>query len=94
MIGGCCGKRKTVKDRTLTSEVDTSVKSALRAYRVRCNLTKVGLEMRESCDLLKHLNRKRDLTGSKERILVICSSGMNSGDGMPLRERRDSVGVR
>jgi len=68
---------------TLSSEVDTSVKSALRADRVRCNLTKVGLEMREAFHLIKHLNRRTNLTGSKERISVIYSSGMNFGDGMP-----------
>ncbi|KEH22710.1 hypothetical protein MTR_7g056563 [Medicago truncatula] len=80
MIGGFWSKRKTVKNTTLRSEVDTSVKSAFHADRVRCHLMKVGSEMRESCGLLKHLNRRRDLTGRRESKLGMWSLGLNFGD--------------
>lgn len=89
MIGGFSSKRKTVKVTTLRSEVDTRVKSAFCEDRVRCNLMKVGSEMRESCDLLKHLNRRRDLTGSKESKSGMCSLGMNFGDAMIGRRDGD-----
>jgi hypothetical protein len=78
-----------VKNATLRSEVDTSVKSAFLEDRVRCNLMKAGSEMRESSDLLKHLNRRRDLTGSKESTSVICSLGMNFGGMMVGRRDGD-----
>jgi len=46
--------------------------------------------MRKSCDLLKHLNRKRDLTGKRKSKLGMCSPGINFGD--MLVGRRDGDG--
>lgn len=42
---------------------------------LRCNLTKVRSEIMVFQDLLTQLNRTRDITGRKESILTMRSSG-------------------
>ena len=77
MIGGFSSKRKTVKVKARQSEVYTRVKSLVCEDRLRCNLMKLGSEMREFHDLCTHLNRKRDFTRRNERASVMSSSEIN-----------------
>jgi hypothetical protein len=48
---------------------------------LRWNFTKLGSEMRVFQELLTHLNRRRDFTGSNDKNSAKRSSGTDAHDG-------------